>query len=133
VLADSLEGVIEDNTLTNSGSGILVAGFGSYGGPAGFGPIMNTDVLRNTISAGQGNMIVASTNTNIAGIGIADFPGCLMSGLSIRDNVVSADNTIYQTDGWNLIDGLLIQNNRANLAMSGFALPGLLTENNTTQ
>ena len=84
VLGDALEGVIEDNVLTNSGYGILISAFGPYGGPAAYGPVINTDVLRNTIAVGKGNFIVPSINDNVAGIGISDFPGCLLSGLMIR-------------------------------------------------
>ena len=54
VLGDALEGVIEDNVLTNSGQGILISAFGPYGGPAAYGPVMNTDVLRNTDRSGRG-------------------------------------------------------------------------------
>ncbi len=41
---------MEDNLLTNSGQGILISAFGPYGGPAAFGPVLNTDVLRNTVA-----------------------------------------------------------------------------------
>ena len=80
VLGDALEGVIEDNVLTNSGQGILISAFGPYGGPAAFGPVINTDVLRNTLAVGDGNFIWHSENTNVAGIGMQVFPGCLDSG-----------------------------------------------------
>ena len=75
VLGDALEGVIEDNVLTNSGAGILISAFGPYGGPAAYGPVMNTDVLRNTIAVGAGNFIAYDQNLYIWGIGIQDFPG----------------------------------------------------------
>jgi hypothetical protein len=113
VLGDALEGVIEDNVMTNSGAGILISAFGSYGGPAGYGPVMNTDVLRNTIAPGAGNYIWHSVNTNVAGIGIQDMPGCLESGLVIRDNVVSALEAIYNTDGLNGVNANLIEQNLA--------------------
>ena len=59
VLGDALEGVIEDNVMTNSGGGILISAFGPYGGPAAYGPVMNTDVLRNTIAVGAGNLLLS--------------------------------------------------------------------------
>jgi hypothetical protein len=131
-LSDALEGVIEDNTFTNSGDGILIAAFGPYGGPAAFGPVMNTDVLRNTIAVGAGNFITPSTNTNLGGIQISDFPGCLISGLLIRDNVVPSKQTMSQSDGWNLISGTLIEQNNANW-VPGWDISGILAQDNTSQ
>jgi hypothetical protein len=113
VLGDALEGVIEDNTMTNSGAGVLISAFGPYGGPAAYGPVMNTDVLRNTIAVGTGNFIWHSENTNIAGIGVQVFPGCLESGLLIRDNFVASIDTIYNTDGLNGVNANLIEQNQA--------------------
>jgi hypothetical protein len=130
VLADALEGVIEDNVLTNSGQGILIAAFGPYGGPASYGPVMNTDVLRNTIAVGAGNFIFPSAYTNVAGIGISDFPGCLLSGLMIRDNVVPSVNTIFSTDGLNGISANVIEQNQAYWVPT-FAIPGFLIQDNT--
>jgi hypothetical protein len=65
VLGDALEGII-DNSLTNSGQGILISAFGPYGVHAALGPVMNTDVLRNTISLGAGDLINA-TKVSISG------------------------------------------------------------------
>ncbi len=130
VLADALEGVIEDNVLTNSGQGILIAAFGPYGGPASYGPVMNTDVLRNTIAVGAGNFIFPSAYTNVAGIGISDFPGCLLSGLMIRDNVVPSVNTIFSTDGLNGISANVIEQNQAYWVPT-FAIPGFLIQDNS--
>jgi hypothetical protein len=113
VLGDALEGVIEDNIMTNAGAGILISAFGPYGGPAAYGPVMNTDVLRNTIAVGAGNFIWPSINTNIAGIGVQVFPGCLESGLLIRNNVVASIDTIYNTDGLNGVNANLIEQNQA--------------------
>jgi hypothetical protein len=70
VLGDALESVVEDNPLTNAGMGILISAFGSYGGPAGYGPVINTDVLRNIIAVGAGTFIWPSVNWPGAGIGI---------------------------------------------------------------
>jgi hypothetical protein len=114
VLGDALEGVIEDNTMTNSGAGVLISAFGPYGGPAAYGPVMNTDVLRNTIAVGDGNFIWHSVNTNVAGIGVQVFPGCLESGLLVRNNIVASIDTIYNTDGLNGVNGNLIEQNQAN-------------------
>ena len=113
VLGDALEGVIEDNTLTNAGAGILISAFGAYGGPAAYGPVMNTDVLRNTIAVGNGDFIWHSENTNVAGIGMQVFPGCLESGLLVRNNVVASIDTIYNTDGLNGVNANLIEQNQA--------------------
>lgn len=54
---------------------------------------MNTDVLRNTISLGAANLIDRDNGDHIWGIGIQDFPGCLLSGLMVRDNTVPAITT----------------------------------------
>jgi hypothetical protein len=132
VLADALEGVIEDNVLTNSGSGILVSGFGPYGGPAAFSPVMNTDVLRNTIAVGEGTYIVPSPNTNNAGIVIVDFPGILLSGLLIRDNVIPPLQAIGSADGLNLVSAALIEQNQANWTPT-WPIPGFLIQDNTPQ
>jgi hypothetical protein len=114
VLGDALEGVIEDNVLTNAGAGILISAFGPYGGPAAYGPVMNTDVLRNTLAVGAGTFIWSSVNTNIAGIGVQDMPGCGESGLLIRANVVPSIDTIFNTDGLNGVNANLIEQNQAN-------------------
>jgi hypothetical protein len=114
VLGDALEGVIEDNTMTNSGAGVLISAFGPYGGPAAYGPVMNTGVLRNTIAVGDGNFIWHSVKTNVAGIGMQVFPGCLESGLLVRNNVVASIDTIYNTDGLNGVNANLIEQNQAN-------------------
>ena len=130
VLSDALDGVIEDNVLTNSGQGILISAFGPYGGPAAFGPVMNTDVLRNTIAKGTGSLIFPSANTNIAGIGILDMPGCLLSGLMVRDNAVTSVNTIFSTNGLNGISANVIEQNRAYWDPT-FAIPGFLIQDNS--
>jgi Pectate lyase superfamily protein len=130
VLGDALEGVIEDNVLTNSGQGILLSAFGPYGGPAAFGPVMNTDVLRNTLSMGAGNLIALDKGNYIWGIGIQDFPGCLLSGLMVRNNVVPDVNVIYNTDGVNGISANVIEQNQANWSRT-FPTPGFLVQDNT--
>jgi len=130
VLGDALEGVVEDNLLTNAGMGILISAFGSYGGPAGYGPVMNTDVLRNIIAVGAGTFIWPSVHWNTAGIGIQDMPGCLESGLMIRDNVVPGIETIYNTDGVNGVNANLIEQNQAYWFPS-FYTPGFLIQDNS--
>jgi len=129
-LMDALEGLIEDNVVTNSGYGILISAFGPYGGPASYGPVIDTDVLRNTVTAGAGNFIVPSPYNNVAGIGIFDMPGCLLSGLMIRSNAVTATNTIYSTNGLNGISANVIEQNRAYWAPT-FAIPGFLIQDNS--
>jgi hypothetical protein len=130
VLGDSLEGVIEDNLMTNSGQGILISAFGPYGGPAAFGPVMNTDVLRNTIAVGEGNLIAKDMEPYIWGIGIQDFPGCSVSGLMIRNNIVPSMNVIYNTDGVNGISANLIEQNQAYWQPT-LPTPGLLIQDNS--
>ena len=130
VLGDALEGVVEDNVMTNSGAGILISAFGSYGGPAGYGPVMNTDVLRNNMAVGAGDLIYSDAYPAFVGIGMQDMPGCLLSGLMIRDNVVPSINVIYSTDGVNGISANVIEQNQANWAPS-FATPGFLVQDNS--
>ena len=130
VLGDALEGVIEDNVLTNSGQGILISAFGPYGGPASYGPVINTDVLRNTLAVGEGNLIAPDYGNYIWGIGISDFPGCLLSGLMVRNNVVPGQQMIYNTDGVNGITGNVIEQNQANWKPT-FPTPGFLVEDNS--
>lgn len=130
VLGDALEGVIEDNVMTNAGQGILISAFGPYGGPAAFGPVMNTDVLRNVINVGAGNLIALDQFPYIWGIGIQDFPGCLLSGLMVRNNVVPSVQVIYNTDGVNGISANVIEQNQANWERT-FPTPGFLVQDNT--
>jgi hypothetical protein len=130
VLGDALEGVIEDNVLTNAGGGILISAFGPYGGPASFAPVIDTDVLRNKLAAGNGNFIFQDVNLYIWGIGIQDFPGCLVSGLMIRDNSVPPINAIYNTDGVNGISANVIEQNQANWQPT-FPTPGFLVQDNS--
>jgi hypothetical protein len=129
-LGDSLEGLIEDNVITNNESGILVAAFGPYGGPASFSPAINTDVLRNTLAVGTGNLIQTSVINHAAGIGILDNPGCLVSGLLIRDNIVPSIQNIYTTNGLNQINGVLVEENEA-IWMPTFPVPGILVQDNS--
>ena len=130
VLADSLDAVIEDNLQVNAGAGILLSAFGPYGGPASYGPVMGTDVLRNTSEVGDGNYISYNPDSNYAGIGIQDMPGCLVSGMMIRDNVVPSRNTIFSTNGVNGINGVVIEQNKADLFFQWLP-PGFLIQNNS--
>jgi hypothetical protein len=110
-LGDSAELVIEDNNLTNAGSGIVTRAYGPYGGPEAFGPVLNADILRNVISVGTGNYIVPSPNTNRGGIGVFDGYGCISSGEMIRDNVLPSIQTFYNTNGFNGVSATVIENN----------------------
>jgi hypothetical protein len=130
VLGDALEGVIEDNALSNSGQGILISAFGPYGGPAAYGPVINTDVLRNTLAVGAGNLTAYDHGNYIFGIGISDFPGCLLSGLMVRNNQVLAGDAIYNTDGVNGITANVIEQNEAYWQPT-FPTPGLLVQDNS--
>jgi hypothetical protein len=130
VLGDSLEGVVEDNPMTNSGGGILISAYGPYGGPAAYGPVMNTDVLRNTIAVGAGNLFYRDVYPSFLGIGMQDMPGCLLSGLMVRDNLVPSVNVIYSTDGVGGISANVIEHNQANWEHS-FPTPGFLVQDNT--
>jgi len=130
---NALESVIEDNILTNSGDGILIWAYGPYGGPAAFNSVMNTDVLRNTIAVGAGNLITPSVDNNLGGVGIFDGYGCIVSGLLIRDNVVPHMQTIFSTNGANGISATLIEQNQANWYPAGVSTPGFLAQDNTSQ
>jgi hypothetical protein len=130
VLGDALEGVVEDNMITNSGFGILISAYGPYGGPAAFGPVMNTDVLRNTIAVGNDTYIFHDKGDYIAGIGIQDFPGCGVSGLMVRNNTVPSINVIYNTDGLGGVSANVVELNVADWQPT-FSTPGFLIQNNT--
>jgi hypothetical protein len=121
VLADALESVVEDNALTNSGAGILISAFGPYGGPASYGPVINTDVLRNTLAVGAGTDIWSNPQSNVSGIGMQDMPGCLLSGLMVRGNTVPAVGTIFSSNGVNGVSAAIVEQNEAYTA---FWLPG---------
>jgi len=68
----------------------------------------------------------------VAGIGILDMPGCLLSGLVIRDNVVPPLETIFSTNGLNGISANLIEQNQANWFPT-WSIPGFLVQDNTPQ
>jgi hypothetical protein len=127
-LNNSIDAVIEDNVLTNSGQGIQLWAYGPYGGPAAFGPIMNTDVLRNTINVGNGDLLISAPNENVAGVGIFDGYGCMVSGMMMRGNVVPAIQTLYNTNGSNGINANVIEDNIGN--WKGPSISGFLVQNN---
>jgi hypothetical protein len=131
-ISRSVDAVVEDNMLTNSGAGIVLAGFGPYGGPAAFPPIINTDVLRNKIAVGAGDLIVSSPNENSAGIGILDNYGIMISGLMIRHNVLPDIQTIYLTNGWDGLNATVVEENNADWAGVNFTVQGLLVQNNAS-
>jgi len=108
-----------------------LAAFGPYGGPAALGPVINTDVLRNMIAVGEGTMIARDEGLyNIWGIGIQDFPGCLLSGLMVRNNTVPSINAIYNTDGVNGISANVVEQNQAYWQPT-FPTPGFLIQDNS--
>jgi hypothetical protein len=128
----SLDTVIEDNDLINSGTGISLEGLGAYAGPADFSPIMNTDILRNRIEVGSGDLITYSPNNNTGGIGILDNYGIMISGLMIRHNMLPAIQTIYASNGWQGINANMIEENKADWVGFGWPIPGFLVQNNTS-
>jgi hypothetical protein len=130
-LCGSQESVVEDNVLTNSGTGILVAAYGAYGGPAGFSQALDNEVLRNTIAVGAGDLIVHAVHTNAGGIGERQGYGTIISGLLIRDNLVPHLQSIYTTNGLTGINAILIEQNQANTVFP--ELPGFLVQDNTPQ
>lgn len=115
-LVDSLGGVVEDNEISDSPTaGLLVGAFGPYGGPAAYGPTMNMDVLRNLTP----------------GLGIQDMPGCLVSGMLIRGNVVPSPGVISDSNGDAGISAVLIERNQATWNQTWFYTPGFLVQDNT--
>ena len=130
VLTDALESVVEDNDLINSGAGIYLTAYGPYGGPASYGPVMNTDVLRNKLSVGAGTDIWDNPMTNLSGIVIFDLPGCLFSGMMVRDNFVPSRGTISSSNGVAGITAVVVEQNQANLSF-GLPWPGFLLQDNT--
>lgn len=114
-LVDTLEGVVEDNEITNSpASSILVGAYGPYGGPAAYGPTINMEVLRNSTPF----------------LWVQDMPGCLVSGMLIRGNTVPAPGVIRDTDGNNGVSAVLIEQNWATWYESWFYTPGFLARDN---
>ena len=130
VLSDALESVIEDNQLTNSGGGIYISTLGGYGGPAAYGPTMNTDILRNTLAVGDGTDMWINPNTNMSGIVIFDFPGCLLSGMMVRDNLVPSRGTISSSNGVSQATAIIVEQNQAYLSFD-LPVPGILLQDNT--
>ena len=133
IIARSVDAVIEDNVLTNSGQGIVLWGSGPYGGPEAFAPIMNTDVLRNQIAVGAGSYIISDPGGNDAGIGIFDNEGIMISGLMVRDNVLPTIQTIYSSNGSNGINANVIEDNNAVWAGPKYTIPGFLVQGNVVE
>lgn len=134
MLSNSIGGLIEDNVFNNSGTGILVWGFGPYGGPAAYSPVLDTSVLRNKINAGRGDWIQYKDGNYDGGIGIGDLPGILVSGVLIRGNDVTKRCQIFITNGWNQLTGILVEQNRANLSLGrDGAIQGISERDNITQ
>jgi hypothetical protein len=108
-----IDSVIEDNVLTDAGQGIQVWGFGPYGGYQNYFSTFNTEVYRNIFSVGSGEWIMQKTTNSGAGLGIGDQPGCVVSGLLFRKNVIPSDQAIYVTNGVNGISANLVEDNQA--------------------
>ena len=90
---------------------------------------MNTDILRNKINVGAGDLIVSSPGLNLAGIGIFDLWGIMDSGLMVRDNELPAIQTIYSTDGYVGTSANVIEDNKAEW-VGPAPYPGFLVQNN---
>lgn len=125
---NSLNGQIEDNLLENAGRGILLRAYGPYGGPSAFGPVLNATVVRNQLTVGRGDLIVPSQKTNVGGIGVFNGYGTVVVGSIIRDNTVPSIETVYNTNGNNGIDGVIVENNSAlwfnNATPQGYLIQG---------
>ena len=129
---DAIGAVIEDNALTNSGNGVRISAYGPYGGPAGFGQLLEVDVLRNELDVGVGTMITPSQNSNIGGIGVMQGYGSIVSGAMIRQNAVTDIQSIYATNGTTGISAVVIDDNQANWVGPVNSVPGYLSEDNVT-
>ena len=123
-----MDSLVEDNQLIDSGSGLQLWAYGPYGTDTNYFSNLNTEVFRNSISDGSGEWITNSTNQNTGGIDIGDMPGCVVSGMLVRGNVVPSDQTIADTLGVHGIIGNLIEDNIA--IPVGFSYPGFLVQNN---
>jgi hypothetical protein len=128
LFAGTFEGLIEDNELTNSGSGIEIAGIGVYNF---YQSVINNDVLRNSIDAGASDYLSYSFASNTAGIGIFDEGVTLMSGVVLRDNSIPTVQTIYSTNGYSGVSGVLIEQNQGNWYGPGISTDGFLIQGNT--
>jgi hypothetical protein len=132
LLYHSVDSVVEDNNITNSGLGIMLLAQGPYGGQAAFPPLINTDVLRNKIEDGSGNLILTAPLRNVSGVGIFNGYGTMISGMMIRDNTVSPTQTIFSTNGEMGINANVIERNRAYWVDPAGMVPGFLVQNNVT-
>jgi hypothetical protein len=82
---------------------------------------------------GAGNDIWQSVApNNYVGIGVQDMPGCLISGLMIRDNVLPPINNIYDTNGVNGISAVVVEQNQAYWAPPFYPTVGFLIQDNST-
>lgn len=118
-----LDALIEDNDLINADNSIEVSGYGPYGGPAAFPPMMDSAILRNTITVGAGDVI------GWGGIGIVDGYGSIVSGLMVRDNVVPDIQAMWTLGDMGL-NGVVVEENTAKWYGTS-KIPGLFVWNNT--
>jgi hypothetical protein len=120
------DSIIEDN----SGAGIQIAAHGPYGGPAAYPALMGTEVLRNIINAGRGDLISQSSRKpNGGGIGFSAIPGDLISGMLIRGNVITKLQNIYNANGDSGCIAQMIEQNNAKVSTSSY--PCLTVQDNT--
>ncbi len=129
-LDNTLENSVEDNLLTDAGQGIFLWAYGPYGGPAAFGTIIDSDILRNTIYPGSARYLINSVQNNVAGIGISNGYGTIISGAVLRDNLVTQLQTIYNTNGDNGINANVIESNQATWIGPNPPIEGFLIRNN---
>jgi hypothetical protein len=79
---------------------------------------------------GAGDLLAYDHGKCIWGTGVSDFPGCLLSGLVGRDNVVAAGNALYSTNGLNGINANVIEQDHAYWKRT-FPTLGFLVQDNS--
>lgn len=128
-----IDAAIEDNRVTNSQYAFSMASFGPYGGPAGYGPFMNADVLRNIVSAGNDTLMYhqKAIDNYRSGIGVYNGAGTIVSGVMIRNNQITKEQSIYSTNGCGGVSAVVIEQNEARWVDAGCNVPGFLAQENS--
>jgi len=131
-MGDAIDLAIEDNSITNSAFGICMRAYGPYGGPAAYGPVMNTDILRNSVMAGKDTLMYHQklNDVNRSGIGVFNSAGTIVSGVMIRGNDITKEQSIFSTNGCGGISATIIEQNEATWASAGCNVPGFLVQDN---